>query len=145
MAAWSEFNLEESEWRIPASRTKTGVEHRVPLSPQAVEALRRVEALRDSSDLVFPSPTKAGRPVSDMTMSKTLRACNIDEVCHGFRSSFRSWCQEQTDAPHAVAEMALGHAVGNSVERSYARSDLFQKRRTLMEAWGAYCVEEGDR
>ena len=116
-AKWSEIDIEAREWRIPASRMKANVEHRVPLFAAAVAVLDRVRPLRDGSDLVFPS--QRGRELSDATMTKCLRTAGIDAVPHGFRTSFRTWASEQTSVPHAVAEMALAHAVGSSVERSY--------------------------
>ena len=135
-AKWSEIDIEAREWRIPASRMKANVEHRVPLSAAAVAVLDRVRPLRNGSDLVFPS--QRGQELSDATMTKCLRTAGIDAVPRGFRTSFRTWASEQTSVPHAVAEMALAHAVGSSVERSYARSDLFEKRRGLMDRWAAH-------
>ena len=102
--------------------------------------LESVRPLRDPSDLVFPSPSRPGRPLSDMTLTKCLRDCGLADraTVHGFRTSFRTWASERTSVPHAVAELALAHAVGSAVERSYARSDLFEKRRGLMNQWAAY-------
>ena len=139
-ATWSEIDLNTREWRIPATRMKGGVEHRVPLSEPALEVLERAQVLRDESDLVFPSPTKKGRPLSDMTLTKLLRDVGLAErtTVHGFRSSFRDWASEKTNAAHAVMELALAHAVGSSVEQAYARSDLLAKRGTLMEQWASY-------
>ena len=138
LMTWAEVDLSSREWRIPASRTKSGVEHRVPLVREAIEVLRQVEPLRHASDLVVPSPVRPGRPLSDMALSKALRDAGVACVPHGFRASFRTWCQEATDVAPDVAEAALGHRVGSSVERSYARSDLFEKRRALMDRWGAF-------
>ena len=139
-ATWSDIDLNTREWRIPANRMKGGVEHRVPLSEPALEVLERAQVLRDESDLVFPSPTKKGRSLSDMTLTKLLRDVGLAErtTVHGFRSSFRDWASEKTNAAHAVMELSLAHAVGSSVEQAYARSDLFDKRRTLMEQWASY-------
>ena len=139
-ALWAEIDVEAREWRIPASRMKGGAEHRVPLSDAVVTLLELVRPLRDRSDLVFPSPTKLGKPLSDMTLTKVLRDTGLADraVVHGFRTSFRTWASERTSVPHAVAEMALAHTVGSAVERSYARSDLFEKRRGLMDQWAAY-------
>ncbi len=145
-ARWDEVDIEEREWRIPGERTKSGVEHRIPLSDAALAVLESVRPLqRERSDLVFPSPSKPGRPLSNMTLTKLLRDTGLADrtVVHGFRSSFRSWASERTSVPHAVAEMALAHAVGSAVERSYARSDLFDKRRQLMDQWGAYVTGGG--
>ncbi len=139
-ATWAELDLEAAEWRIPASRTKGGAEHRVPLSEGAAAVLEAVRPLRDGSDLVFPSPVRPGRPLSDMALTKCLRDCGLAgrATVHGFRTSFRTWASERTSVPHAVCEMALAHRVGSDVERSYARSDLFEKRRGLMGQWAAF-------
>ncbi len=139
-ATWNEIDTEAREWRIPASRMKTNEEHRVPLSDAALAALELVRPLRDQSDLVFPSPSRPGKPLSDMTLMKVLRDCGLADraTVHGFRTAFRTWASERTSTPHAVAEMALAHSVGSTVERSYARSDLFEKRRGLMDQWAAF-------
>lgn len=96
-----------------------------------------VEAARisDGGELVFPSPT--GKALSNATISKLCRDNAIGAVPHGFRSSFRDWCGE-TGQPREVAEQALAHIVKNKVEAAYARSDLFERRRTLMDAWARY-------
>ena len=137
---WNEIDTEPREWRIPASRMKTNAEHRVPLSDAALAALELIRPLRDQSDLVFPSPSRPGKPLSDMTLTKVLRDCGLADraTVHGFRTAFRTWASERTSTPHAVAEMALAHSVGSAVERSYARSDLFEKRRGLMNQWAAF-------
>ena len=122
---------------------KSGSEHRVPFSYAALAVLERVLPLRDSSDLLFPSVR--GRELSNMTLTKALRTAGIDALPHGFRTSFRTWASEQTSVPHAVAEMALAHAVGSAVERSHARSDLFEKRRGLMDRWAAYVTGHSAR
>ena len=72
-ATWAEIDLDAREWRIPASRMKAGVEHRVPLSDAALAVLERVRPLRGPSDLVFPSPSRSSKPLSDMTLTKVLR------------------------------------------------------------------------
>ena len=142
-ATWGEIHPEAREWRIPASRMKGGAEHRVPLSEAATTALEAVRPLRGPSDLVFPSPQRPGRPLSDMTLTKVLRDTGLADraTVHGFRSSFRDWASERTSVPHAVCEMALAHRVGSDVERSYARSDLFEKRLGLMDLWGAFVTD----
>ena len=140
LATWSEIDLDAREWRIPADRIKTGVEHRVPLSEPAVAVLSSVRPLRRADDdLVFP----AGRGAADAsTLRKVLHRVAGNATVHGFRSAFRTWASEQTSVPHAVCEMALAHRVGSDVERSYARSDLFEKRRALMATWAAYLTGE---
>ena len=140
LAAWDEIDLEAREWRVPAARMKMGVEHRVPLSDAAVAVLETVRPLRGQANLLFPSPSRAGRSLSDMALTKCLRDIGLADrtVVHGFRTSFRTWASERTSIPHAVCEMALAHRVGSDVERSYARSDLFDKRRGLMDQWARY-------
>ena len=139
-ARWSEIDFEAKEWRIPATRMKAGVEHRIPLSGAALAVLEQAQVLRDGSDLIFPSSTKPRTPMSDMTLTKVLRTTGLAEkaTVHGFRSSFRDWAGECTNTAHAVMELSLAHAVGSSVEQAYARSDLLAKRRRLMEQWAAY-------
>ena len=139
-AVWSEIDFDAREWRIPGTRMKSGTEHRVPLADAAMAVLEQARALKNDSDLVFPSPLKPGRPLSNMTMTKLLRDVKLADraTVHGFRSAFRTWASEQTNTAHAVMEMALAHAVGSSVERSYARSDLFAKRRRLMSQWADF-------
>ncbi|MCY4550605.1 MAG: tyrosine-type recombinase/integrase [Defluviicoccus sp.] len=144
-ATWDEIDLDAGEWRIPASRMKAKVEHRVPLSDPAVAVLEQARPLREASGLVFPSPTKRGKPLSDMTLTKVLRTTGLAErtTVHGFRSSFRDWAAETTNAPHAVMELCLAHTVGSAVEQAYARSDLLAKRRALMARWAEFVM--GDR
>ena len=141
-ATWSEIDMEAREWRIPASRMKNSIEHRVPLSDAALAVLERARILYDGSGLVFPSSARQGRPLSDMTMTKILRTTGLADKTtgHGFRSSFRDWASERTNTDHAVMELCLAHTVGNSVERAYARSDLLAKRRLLMDQWAAYAT-----
>ena len=140
-ATWNEIDMDAATWTIPAERMKAKREHRVPLSDAALAVLEDVLPLRDASELVFPSPSKAGRPLSNMTITKLLRDAKIEAVPHGFRTSFRTWAAEQTNADHAVMELCLAHQVGNAVERAYARSDLFAKRRRLMEQWAAFLTD----
>ncbi|MCY4240498.1 MAG: tyrosine-type recombinase/integrase [Rhodobacter sp.] len=135
---WAEIDLEAATWTVPGGRMKAGREHRVPLSAAAADALARAEALRvEGSDLCFPSP-RGGGQLSDMTLTKVLRDNGLAGRCtvHGFRSSFRDWCAE-TGRPREIAEAALAHVVGG-VEGAYFRSDLFERRRRLMDAWAAY-------
>ena len=139
-ATWDEIDAEGRVWRIPPERMKAGVEHRVPLSTQALCVLFRASALRDESGLVFPSPQKRKSAMSDMTLTKVLRSVGLAEraTVHGFRSGFKNWTLERTDTPWAVSEAALAHTLGNSTEQAYARSDLFERRRALMQLWVDY-------
>ena len=141
-ATWDEIDLDGSTWTIPASRMKAGVEHRVPLSDQVLEVLTLAHQLEDGSGFCFPSPLRPGRILSDMTLTKVLRSTGLADraTVHGFRTSFKTWTMEQTDTPWAVGEAALAHLLGGSVEQAYARSDLFVRRRTLMQQWADYIV-----
>ena len=139
-AAWDEIDLEGATWTIPGPRMKAGVEHRVPLSEQALQVLMEAQKLEDGSGLCFPSPLRPGRMLSDMTLTKILRVNALADraTVHGFRTSFKTWTMEQTDTPWAVGEAALAHQLGGSVEQAYARSDLFDRRRVLMQQWADY-------
>ena len=138
-AQWSEIDANSRTWTIPSERMKADREHRVPLSARAMEILAEASTLDVGSGFVFPS--RLGRPLSDMTHRNLLRTLDIDCVPHGFRSSFRDWAAENTDAPNAVMEAALAHVVGDSTEAAYFRSDLFDRRRTLMTQWAEYLGE----
>ncbi len=142
-ATWDEIDLEDRVWRIPPDRMKAGTGHRVPLSVQALDLLGEASILRDDSGLVFPSALRPGSPMSDMTLTKILRSTGLAEraTVHGFRSSFKNWTLEQTDTPWAVSEAALAHILGNSTEQAYARSDLFERRRLLMQMWADYVTD----
>ena len=137
-ARWAEIDLDAQTWTIPAARMKVGAEHRVPLSDAALTVLAQARTLDDGSGVVFPSPMKRGRALSDMSLTKVLRDVGLADraTVHGFRSSFRDWCAE-TGKPREIAEAALAHAV-SGVEGAYFRSDLFDRRRRLMDAWGSY-------
>jgi integrase len=135
-ATWGEFDLDRSLWTIPATRMKAGKSHRIPISEAVVELLAE---LPRHTDLVFPGRA-AGRPLSGMAMEMMLRRMKTDVTVHGFRSSFRDWAGEATETPREVCEAALAHTVGNSAELAYRRGDALDKRKLLMEAWGAYCV-----
>ena len=141
-AVWEEVSLDDAVWTLPAERTKANRERRVPLSPRAVAVLEQAAELSEDGGLVFPG-TRPGKPLSENTHSKLLRELGLATFTHGFRSSFRDWAAEQTNAPHAVMEAALAHTIRNKVEAAYARSDLFEKRRVLMEAWAKYLEIEG--
>ena len=138
-ARWSEIDRDAAVWTIPAERMKANREHRIPLSERALDVLREAAAIRDG-DLVFPS-TKAKTPLTIAAIGRVARKTGIDAVPHGFRSSFRDWAAERTETPHAVMEAALAHTVRNATERAYARSDLFDRRRALMQQWSDYVSE----
>jgi integrase len=137
-AKWNEIDFEAKRWIIPAERMKAKREHRIPLSPRALAIL---EAQRSNdSDLIFASDK--GKPYSDMTFTMMLRRLGHEFTVHGFRSTFRDWAAEQTTFTREVCEAALAHASKDATEAAYFRSDLFEKRRQLMEAWATYCATE---
>jgi integrase len=139
-ARWTEIDLAQRVWTIPADRMKAGREHRVPLSDAALDVLHEMEALRrHDSDFVFPG-ARAGKPLCDRGLTTALRRMGLGEItAHGFRSTFRDWAGETTAFPREVIEMALAHRLGDAAEQAYARGDLFQKRRLLMQEWAEFC------
>tara|TARA_B110000503_G_C7131389_1_gene406947 strand:- start:572 stop:1810 length:1239 start_codon:yes stop_codon:yes gene_type:complete len=134
-ALWDEIDVATKTWTIPAERMKTNKEHTVPLCDDALtllESLPRFEGNR----LVFPGAR--GGILSDVALTKPIRAIGSDATAHGFRSTFRDWCAESTNYPNEVAEMALAHTVSNAVERAYRRGALLAKRVRLMADWCRY-------
>jgi integrase len=140
-ARWSEVNLKSKVWIVPKERMKAGREHRVPLSSAAMAVIQSVSR-NPESDLIFAS-TKASA-LSDMTLSAVMRRMEFYDrdgrkaVPHGLRSTFRDWAAEFTSCPSEVVEAALAHAKTDKVEAAYFRSDLFDKRRRLLEDWSAF-------
>ena len=143
LADWSEIDVANREWRIPAARTKTEEELRQPLSAPALEVLEQAKELSGGpspSGYVFPSPVKRGEPLSTTVLLHLLDRCSLRGLTtvHGLRASFRTWASEQTDADFAVMELSLGHKVGSAVVNAYARGQLAAKRRFLMAQWAAF-------
>ncbi len=142
LATWDEIDTAGAVWTISAARMKTKREHRVPLCRRALEIFAAARTLGDGDNrLVFPM--RSGKPISMSTLPKMLQYHGIAAVAHGFRSSFRDWAAEETDHPREVIEAALAHVVQNKVEAAYARSDLFERRRRLMDDWATYLDGEG--
>jgi integrase len=139
LAKWSEVDLAGQVWTVPAKRMKAGKAHRVPLSDAAIAVIEQMRVVQDG-DYIFPS--LRGGHLSNMAMLKVLeRMGQPDLTVHGFRSTFRDWagdCAKIEDAA-AAAEAALAHVVKDKTERSYARSDLFERRRALMDMWARFC------
>ncbi len=137
LATWDQIDWDERKWTAPAEHMKARRAHKVPLSKRALEVLRLAEGLSDgSSDLVFPG--LRGKPLSDMVFTSVLRRLEIPAVAHGFRSSFKNWCTECANAQREASETALAHNLGNPTQQSYARTDLFEPRRELMEMWADF-------
>ena len=136
-ARWAEIDLPARVWTVPAKRMKSRREHRIPLCGRAVEILEAARALGDGRGvLVFPS--QGGKPISITRLPRMLHNLKVAAVPHGFRSSFRDWAAEETNHPREVVEAALAHVVTNQTEAAYARSDLFDRRRRLMQDWADY-------
>lgn len=140
-AQWTEIDLDKRLWVIPGSRMKGGKEHRVPLEAEALKILNNVQGADEI--YVFPSPQQAsnglGKPMSDMVFKSLMKRMKRDGfTTHGFRTSFRVWASESAHANSDVAEACLAHARGNAVQQAYDRSDLLERRRTLMGEWGLY-------
>ena len=133
-ATWSEIDLANQAWTIPANRMKGNRLHNVPLSDAAVEVLQRQAAIRHN-DYVFPG--RLGR-MKGNSLGAVLKLMRCNATPHGFRSAFRDWCAECTNVPREIAELSLAHSVGNAVEKAYWRTDLFEKRRQLLQLWANY-------
>ena len=139
-AQWSEIDLAKKIWTVPAQRMKAKREHRVPLSTQAITLLKSLPSKR-LGGLVFPG-SRATTKLSDMALTVLMRRMEVAAVPHGLRSSFRDWVGEQTSYPREVAETALAHTVGNTVEAAYRRGDLFDKRKLMMQDWCHFLLGE---
>jgi integrase len=134
-ATWEEIDRRAALWTIPAERMKAGREHRVPLSPRALEILKELPRMAGNPH-VFPAPQ--GGALSDMALSAVMRRMEVDAVPHGFRSTFRDWASERTSYPSEMAEMALAHTIDSKVEAAYRRGDLFAKRVKMMTEWARF-------
>jgi integrase len=139
-ARWEEIDMSASVWTVPASRMKGGKEHRVPLSNQAMAILSDLLQLSngDPTSLVFPGHTR--RPLSIAGLDALRERMGVEKVTtHGFRSTFRDWCGDETDIPREISEGCLSHLVGNAVEQAYRRSDALEKRRAALQQWADFC------
>ena len=140
-ARWDEMDTEAHVWTVPAARMKANREHRVPLCRRALDILDAARTLGAGvSPLVFTAGD--GEQLDEKVLRRLLERQRVAAVPHGFRSSFRDWAAEETEHRREVIEAALAHVVRNKVEAAYARSDLFARRRRLMDDWGAYLGEE---
>lgn len=151
-ATWEEIDLDKGIWTISAARMKMEREHRVALSPAALDLLKSLPRF-EGNPLVFPAPR--GGVFSDMTLSAVMRRIHEAEVeakrpgfldrvskrpavPHGLRSTFRDWIAERTTFPGDMAEVALAHRISNAVEAAYRRGDMIEKRRAMMAAWTGF-------
>jgi integrase len=146
-ATWDEIDFKSKVWTVPADRMKAGKkEHRVPLTGPVLAILKDLkqerddlEGLNDPSPYIFPNGKGDGYLSNAVMLALLKRMKRRDITVHGFRSTFRDWAAENTEYPDEVVEMALAHAIQNKVKAAYLRTDLFEKRRVLMEEWAAYC------
>ena len=144
-AMWDEIDIEAQTWTIPGNRIKAGREHRVPLSPRCLEILKRARELSDGGAYVF-SGRRPKKPLSNMVFLMALRRMGRRDItAHGFRSSFRDWAEERTNFPRAVCEAALAHTVRDKTEAAYRRTDLFERRRELMNTWSHHATAQPAR
>jgi integrase len=140
-AEWSEIDLDNALWIIPAEHTKARQEHRVPLQPQAIKLLKELSKV-PGTNLIFPS--RNNKVLSDMAFNQIIRGMRergeltFEGVPHGFRSTFRDWPAEKTSFSDEIRKAASGHAIGDSVKEAYQRTDLLDKRRSLMNEWANF-------
>jgi integrase len=140
LATWREMDLQSATWKAPAERMKARREHKVPLSGRSLEILGEARELNGhDTELVFPAGRR-GKTLSDMTLTVLLRRLGIPAVPHGFRSSFKDWCMEVRggDDRWFLSEAALAHNLGGPTQMAYARSDLLELRRPLMDEWAEF-------
>jgi integrase len=152
-ASWRDIDLDAAVWTVPLASLKDRKHRsegfRVPLATRAVAILHEMERGR-SSAYVFPGRGSGG-PLSNMAFLTLLKRMNVGNAkwidpargrpitAHGFRATFKTWAEEVATFPHAVVEQAMGHQVGNEVERAYRRTDLLEQRRRVMDAWAGHC------
>lgn len=146
-ARWKEVDLDAAVWEIPAARMKAKRNHRVALCDQTIKILKEMDEIRESDSddaYIFPGG-RIGKPLSENAMLEVIeRMGRTGITVHGFRSSFKDWASESTSFDNIVSESALAHAIGDDTEAAYRRSDLFDKRRKLMDAWASYCSSSPD-
>jgi integrase len=137
-AKWSEIDREAKIWTVPGERMKGAQPHRVPLCDAAMAIIDSMSAVRRDDDYLFPG-VSAGRPISASAIRLVIDRIGGGATTHGMRACFRSWCADHGIA-RDLAELCLAHTIGNAVEQAYNRSDLLQRRRGVMDAWGRYCA-----
>ena len=147
-ARWEEIDRNERTWTVPAERTKTRTEHRVPLSNQAMELLygngrgtsgARFHASLGDSEFVFPASRNPHQAINSDSLRTVRKQILGEGTTHGLRSTFRTYCADQ-GLERDLAEACLGHVVGNSTERSYQRSDIIERRREVMQQWADFVL-----
>ena len=143
-ANWGEIRWDRHTWEIPTVKMKARRPHRVPLSSRALEILDEAWAISGPDGLVFPS-RPGGGAVSDMTHTALPRRLDIPAVPYGFRSSFMDWTYELLPEYSQAADKALAREDKNKTERAYKRTDLFDRRKGLMQLWADYIADRDGR
>jgi len=136
---WTQIDQDAMVWVVPADEMKMGIEHHVPLSPEAISLL---QAGTTQSEYVFG--TGVGKAMSLDTMRMAMRRMGYRETPHGFRTSFKAWSLANGWADH-LSEAALAHADPNEVRAAYARENLLEERRPMMLAWAKFVTGHGER
>ena len=143
-ATWSEFDLGECIWSIPAEKMKMRRDHNVPLPRQAVALLEELKTFNNAGDYLFPSLRTWTRPMSENTLNAALRRMGYsgDEMtAHGFRASFSTLANESGLWNPDAIERALAHVEKNEVRRAYARGEHWEERVRLADWWAGYLEE----
>lgn len=133
---WGELNLKNALWVIPANRMKSGKKHSVPLSKSLVKMLKKM-AKGNDDELLFTGAD--GGIASNNYLSSVLKRMEVPYTVHGFRSTFKDWCRKYTNYDDEVSELALAHVNSDATRAAYARDELIDRRRLLMEDWARYC------
>ena len=136
-ATWDEFNLDAAVWTVPEAHMKRGRVHRVPLSTAALAVLEEARAISRGDGLAFPGP--GGGELGKSTVPQGLARAEVGATAHGFRSSFKDWARHE-GVDEILSEFALAHVEGSKTVAAYARDDLLEKRRPVMQAWSDFVV-----
>ena len=147
LAKWSEIDFDNATWTRPAEHMKMRRAHKVPLTARCIDILKEAKRITDGGPYVFPG-MREHRSLSNMVFNKTLDRMKESGVLegwphftpHGFRSAFRDWTEEKTQYKDSVIEMAMAHINPNKVEAAYLRTQLFEERKPLMDAWARFCA-----
>jgi integrase len=140
-AVWSEFDLANAEWRIPAARMKMGEQHIVPLARQALEILRELHPFTGPDGFVFPQARSPSRPISGNTLGAALRTLGFSadqHSAHGFRSTASTLLNESGMWHPDAIERQLAHGERNKVRVAYNSAQHLVERRKMMQAWADY-------
>jgi integrase len=136
---WAQIDWKKGRWVIPGKAMKNGLEADIPLSDTVIAILREIKEAGWSDKYVFPG-LKAGATCSNNTMLKLLKVdMERNATVHGFRSTFRTWGQNETSIEREVLEYCLHHIEGGEAELAYARGDCWEKRKAALKAWETFC------